>query len=356
MQPEDVVLIVFGGLALAAGAALAIFVRRARSSPEPRRWTRLLAGNLLSLLCLGSLALLGGELYYRFVYDATDALSLTKVSQRWFQRHSMINGAGMRDSLPGYPFRPPPGKRRVTFVGDSFTEGHGVADVEKRFVNLVRSRHPEWEVHMFAKLGADTGAELATLRQLIDMTYRLDVVVLVYCMNDISDIAPECKEILARIHEDGGESSYLVQHSYFVNLLYWRWRAARDPGIRGYNRLVLGAYEGPPWEEQQRRLTEVERTVRSSGGRLLVVTFPFLDELAADSPFRSVHERLDSFWRTLGTPHLDLQQMYYSHASEELVVNRRDTHPNERAHALAADAIEAFLLSELTRARTVEQR
>ena len=355
MQPEDVVLIAFGGLALATCASFATFVRRARSSNGRLRWTRLATGNGLALLCLGSLALLGGEFYYRFVYDTTDALSLTKVSQRWFQRHSVINGAGMRDNLPGYPFRPQPGQRRVTFIGDSFTEGHGVADVEKRFVNLVRSRHPEWEVHMFAKLGADTGAELATLHQLIDMTYRLDVVVLVYCPNDISDIVPECKAILTRIHGDG-ESNYLVQHSYLVNLLYWRWRAARDPGVREYSRILVGAYEGPLWEEQERRLTEFESTVRSANGRLLVVTFPFLDELAEDSPVRRVHDRLVAFWRRLGTPNLDLREMYAAHAGEELVVNRHDSHPNERAHALAADAIEAFLLAELGRAQQGQPR
>ena len=355
MQPEDIVLIEFGALSLAAGASIAMFVRHARAAADRRRWTWLLAGNLLALLCLGSWTLFGGELYYRFVYDTTDALSLTKVSQRWFQRHSVINGAGMRDDLPGYPFRPQPGKRRVTFVGDSFTEGHGVADVEKRFVNLLRSHHPEWEVHMFAKLGADTGAELATLHQLIDMTYRLDVVVLVYCPNDISDIVPECKAILTRIH-GGGESSYLVQHSYFVNLLYWRWRAARDPGIREYSRILVGAYEGPLWEEQQRRLTEFESTVRSAHGRLLVVTFPFLDELGTQSPYRDVHDRWRSFWRKLGTPDLDLRDLYVSHASEDLVVNGHDTHPNERAHALAADAIEAFLLPELGRAQQDQAR
>lgn len=348
MQPEDILLTAFGALSVAAGASLVLFVRRARSSRDRRRWTRLLAGNLLSLLFLCSLTLFGGELYYRFVYDTTDALSLTKVSQRWFQRHSMINAAGMRDNLPGYPFRPPPGKRRITFIGDSFTEGHGVADVEKRFVNLVRARHPEWEVHMFAKLGADTGNELASLHQLIDMTYRFDVVVLVYCPNDISDILPGWKAILERIHA-GGESSYFVQHSYFVNLLYWRWRAARDPDVREYRRTVVGAYEGPLWEEQERRLTEFESTVRASHGRLLVVTFPFLDELSADSPYRVVHDRLSSFWQALGTPNLDLRDLYVSHAYEDLVVNSHDTHPNERAHALAADAIEAFLLAELGR-------
>jgi hypothetical protein len=119
---------------------------------------------------------------------------------------------------------------------------------------------------------------------------------------------------------------------------------------------VVAAYGGPPWEEQERRLTEFESTVRSSHGRLMVVTFPFLDELKADSPYRGVHERLDSFWSKLGTPNLDLRAVYLAHAAEDLVVNGHDSHPNERAHALAADAIEAFLLDELGREQPGEER
>ena len=355
MQPENILLTAFGALAIAAIASLAMFLRRVRTSPGRRRWSRILAGNLLSLLALGSLALFGGEVYYRFVYDATDAFSQSKVSKRWFDRHFVRNAAGVRDPGVEYAQAPRPGSQRVSFFGDSFTVGHGVADVEKRFVNLVRARHPELEVHMFAKPGADTGDELSTLKELIGAGYRLDVVVLVYCLNDISDIVPEWKTIAQRI-QTGGDAGYLVEHSYFLNLYYWRWRAARDPDVHDYYRFVLDAYEGPLWKEQKRRLSEFARTVDSAHGRLLVVTFPFFNGLAADSPYRDVHERLDLFWSRLGIPQLDLRELYLAHASEDLVVNGHDPHPNERAHALAADAIESFLLAEIGRGRGDEER
>ena len=40
---------------------------------------------------------------------------------------------------------------------------------------------------------------------------------------------------------------------------------------------------------------------------------------------------------------LDLLPAYRAHRDEDLVVNRFDAHPNERAHAIAAKEILAFL-------------
>jgi hypothetical protein len=45
-------------------------------------------------------------------------------------------------------------------------------------------------------------------------------------------------------------------------------------------------------------------------------------------------------------PVLDLRPVLESHAGEGLTVNRFDAHPNERAHALAAAAIERELLDD----------
>jgi hypothetical protein len=45
---------------------------------------------------------------------------------------------------------------------------------------------------------------------------------------------------------------------------------------------------------------------------------------------------------------LDLWPVLKPHLGEGLTVNRFDAHPNERAHALAAEAIERELLRDLT--------
>jgi len=330
---------------LATGLYL-FFVRRRIHRRADATWRHLLLGNALVLAFLGSLLLLTGEVYYRFLYDATDSFGLTKVTQRWFERHFHYNTATFRDSLPGYELEPPPGVRRITFVGDSFTAGHGVADVEDRFANRIRALRPQERINIFAKCGWDTGHQLAFLTPENLGAYKLDVVVLVYCLNDVSDIVPEWPRILERIYQ-GQQTGFFVQHSWLLNTWYFRWQAASDPDVADYYRFVSGAYEGTIWEQQKQRLRRLRDFIHARGGRLLVVTFPFLHALGPEYEYAPAHEKLDLLWRELDVPHLDLLSTYSGRKPDELTVNAFDAHPNEHAHAIAADAIQSFLEREL---------
>ncbi len=110
---------------------------------------------------------------------------------------------------------------------------------------------------------------------------------------------------------------------------------------------MLENYEGPVWEKQQRRLLALRDYVDSQGGQLFVVTFPFVHNLGQDYQFRSVHARLDEFWGDLEAPHLDLLSAFEAYPGVKLVVNSYDAHPNERAHAIAAESIAAFIEERL---------
>lgn len=345
---ENLVLLAFvlAPLVLAAGLR-AFFARVAPGASGRHGPGKVVAGNLLVFALLLALVLLGGEVYFRFLDDRTDAFALTKTTQRWLARHYRKNAAGVRDSMPDYDPVPAPGKRRVTFVGDSFTAGHGVADVEERFANLIRHREPGWEIHVLAVNGMDTGQELRNLRRSIADGYRVDRVVLVYCLNDIADLSPEWQATLKSLasYRPPGPFGW----SYLLNQLYARWFVARHPDLRDYYHVVVAAYRGPLWAEQQERLAALDAVVRGGGGRLLVVTFPFLGALDAYGEYEPIHRQLEAFWSGRGVPHLELLDVYRGHSAAELVVGSRDPHPNEKAHAMAADAIDAFVRSNLDR-------
>src|SRR4051812_31642508 len=125
-------------------AGLWWFARWRRRRAAPPSWVAVLLGNALFLLLLLTLLLAGAETYYRFVYDTTDSLSYTRTSQRWFNRYYRRNSAGWRDNVE-YALTIEPGKRRISFIGDSFAAGHGVKSVEDRFANRIRAAHPDWE-------------------------------------------------------------------------------------------------------------------------------------------------------------------------------------------------------------------
>jgi hypothetical protein len=334
------------GLFLAAPiisfALLALFVRKVKASRVPAGWTRLAVGNTLVLLSLVTTAALVGEVYFRFWYDTTDSLAFTRVSERWVQRHWHLNGAGCRDNVEYSP-RLVPGKRRITFVGDSFTAGHGIKDVEDRFPNRLRRAHPDWEIHVLASVGLDTGGELALMKKALAKGYQVEQVVLVYCLNDIGDLMPTGADATGRVLAELDNSGWLLRNSFMMNLWYHHYRAARDPYLGNYCSFVREAYRGPLWEKQMRRLKAFRDLVEAHGGRLAVITFPFLHVLGPHYEYRFVHDQLDRLWQGLGVPHLDLLREYDGIPSGRLTVNRYDAHPNERANQLAAAAIDKWL-------------
>lgn len=329
-------------LPLLAGAALRVLYKRVRAGAIHATRSQVVLGNGLIMLGLLSLVLLVGELYFRFVYDTTDSLMYTKASQRWVARYYILNTAGVRDNVE-YHFFVEAGKRRISFLGDSFTAGHGIKSVEDRFANIIRASHPEWEVHTIARRGFETKEEIEFLNLWVTNRYQLETLVLVYCLNDNSDLIPERRAAIDRIHAKVKNSNWFIKNSYFLNILGHRWQAMRDPFVRGYFDMVQDAYKGPLWDIQKQRLEFLKSYVEANGGRFAVVTFPFLHSLGESYPYVEVHAQLDDFWRERGVPHLDLLPLFKGMRPEELTVNRFDAHPNERASAMAAQEIGRFL-------------
>lgn len=361
MTPEDLVLAGMAAAVVASGAvaALALVVWRRAALRDAAGGAGVGAGVKVAFAaalsaCLVASLLLALEGYLRFAYDATDSFALTKTTRRWFERHYQRNSWQVRDDAE-YTVAKRTERRRISFVGDSFTVGHGVPDVEDRFANRLRAAHPEWELHVLARNGLDTGTELDMLEATLEAGYETDEIVLVYCLNDIVELVPEWQETVAHIY-DGVADGFLVRHSYAVNQLYFRLWKAPDPEVADYFAIVADAYEGPVWREQERLLRRFASLAAERGMRFRVVTFPFLHALGPEYPYASIHERLDTVWSDAGVPHLDLLETYAGRHPEELVVNPFDAHPNEVAHALAAAAIEEFLQDETFLDRSVHRR
>jgi lysophospholipase L1-like esterase len=234
--------------------------------------------------------------------------------------------------------------RRLTFLGDSNSNGHGVPDVGKRFVNILRENNPGWEIHFLGGDGYDTGQLLETLQRWIGGGYQLDRVVYVYCLNDISDLIPEWQQAARRLYSE--RPGFPFSGSYFLNTFYYRLKALTDPDMTLYFDRVAAAYENDLWSLQQQRLQRLHELITGGDGELLVVTFPFLERM--DSPaYQAIHDKLADFWWQRDLPYLDLAGSFRGIPLEDLTVNAQDTHPNEQGHRLAARSIERFLEEHL---------
>ena len=336
---ENVFLTVFTALPPITGLLIYLYVRKISIHIKNANWLKLSIGNILVFVFLCSLILLGGEIYYRFIYDTTDSFGLTKVSIDWESRHYKFNNYAVRDSMD-YNLKLS-GKPRVTFIGDSFTAGHGIANVENRFANKIRSIRPDLEIHVIAYNGWETGDELITLTRLSSAGYEFDNVVLVYILNDISDLMEQWAKAQKRIHSL--KPGFLFEHSYFLNILYYHYFAAHDPDISDYYGFVDKAYNGPIWEKQKERLATIKQSMDAANVKFSVVIFPFMHALGPNYKYREIHNKIDAFWKSLNVPYLDLLSVYDSYPASALVVNAHDAHPNELAHTIAAKAINDFL-------------
>ncbi len=352
MSAENVALAVFAALPVALAFAARAYLRRARRRATARGAAgpgrvALFGGNALVLLFLLSVALLAGECWLRFVYDGTDTFWLLRTSDRWFARHFVRNRDGFRDDRD-YDLGPlPAGRRRVTLLGDSFTTGHGIADVNLRFAGILRARRPGWDVQVFAQNGADTAQEIDLLARRVPAytknRYRADLVVLIYGLNDICDIDPEIGT-LGRELAEARDRGLLTRSSYVFDTLRFLWITATNDDVRAFFPRLAALYEdGPVWDAQQDRLRVLRAAVQARGGRLAAVTFPMLHELGEHYPLRAAHERLSAFWAAEGVPHLDLLPAFEGRDAGDLVVGAFDAHPNESAHAIAAGALLPFV-------------
>ncbi len=219
--------------------------------------------------------------------------------------------------------------------------------MEDRFANIIRREHPEWEVQVLAMPGYDTGAELKFLRFLLANNYQFDQVVLIYCLNDISDLVPRRHEELDAIDREIKNRGWLLRNSFFFDIVWHRISVRRNPFMRGYFDLVKDAYQGPLWETQKQRLRELRDLVETNGGRLSVVIFPFLQALDKGYAYEQVHKQLADYWQELGVPHRDLLPLYRGMKADKITVHPFDAHPNEYAHSLAASVIGEFIRTNL---------
>lgn len=251
-----------------------------------------------------------------------------------------INSLGFRG--PEETLEKPPGAFRILGLGDSFTFGTGVRE-EDTFLGVLRGRlrrRGPYQVWNLGIMGFDTGDEVALLYR-VGLDYAPDGVVLTFFLNDAG---------AGSIHAALGSGLRDWE------LPVWR-RAFRSADLlatalerRRAERELVADYlasfseSSPGWKRARLALARARDLSRSRGFRLALVVFPVLYRLSDGYPFATIHRTVTDFAEELGVPVLDLLPAFAGHDGPELWVRPTNQHPNETGHALAAGAIEGFLI------------
>lgn len=326
-------------LLLAGGLAVGLLACEAAIRLLPRRWVPELASYEERAFYLGSLVRpsKNPELYFEVVPNNA------KVG---------ANSAGYRGPL--YPESKPEGVRRIVGIGDSCLWGWGVSEEEgclRQLESLLAeaTSAPVQAVNL-AVPGYNSKQELEQFR-VRGLRFAPDLVVVGYNHNDMHRTIGNATHPLL-VPDDYGRNPlgselwrYVRRKLYAMQLS----RLHRNPG--GHTVFEGHPVSGPLWEQHLEALAEIARLARERGAPVVAVTFDAWIQRDPDRTsehYRELHEPMAPFWQRHGfhvVECYDLFQDYMAtHGLEDVSslwvsIERRDGHPNAKAHRMVAEAL-----------------
>lgn len=300
-------------------------------------------GVIASLLAL----LLAGEVYFRHIYDASDANGELRTSRRWGQRHVRFNSWGYRDREI-----PPPEKldelTRVVLLGDSFAYGWGIAELsdllgpqlERALVGRVT---PAPRVFMLAFGGIDTRREMSLFAE-HGVLLRPRVVVLMYHLNDTDTLVPRPR--IPRIAS--ATLRPLTDSSDCLEFLLWQaslrraaagWTIRDLPGINVYQDATLFA-------RQSNDLLALMSLIREHGAKPIVVLYPYLSAPTQEGPQREALDKVTALLAQAQVPVVDVSRIV-DVTDRRYHANPFDPHPSPALHAAIAPILAGKVLGLL---------
>lgn len=311
-------------LALAVGALLVAAAHAVAFRQAPRSVVR---GAIA--FCVAGATLLLVEAAFTFVARSHN-VGYTLAGRVWFERHwQPLNELGYRDAAGP----PPPGKKVVWVLGDSFTAGQGLPDVASRFPDRLAALRPDLHVVNIGQSGADTVEELRRLRA---HPGRPDVLVLQHYLNDFDGAAQRAGRVLPAFapYEDLASTKlrFLVRGSYLANFVYWRLPHGDAAAYESFMRSALA--DDAVARAHEAELAAVHDWAVAHGVPLHVLLIPELGDLERS---RAADQRVRRFFAARGVPTIDAAAFLADLPPPARVVNDHDAHAsplvNERIAA-----------------------
>lgn len=261
-----------------------------------------------------------------------------------------FNSVGWRDVE--HPVKKPENTFRILGLGDSYLYGQGVRFEDICFTKLsgelssvVAPRRLEL---INAAVNASNTEFQRDLLQKRGLMYEPDLVIVHFVLNDVESM----RDLFvpgAKI-EFGVEYTAIYEQKDSLSDVSSLWSWSRQKWLRSvrahaYLTECLESFSenSLKWRRCQAALDDIQRQCQESHAGLLVVVFPFFHDLDGDYPFQPIHDAVTAHCRKRSIPLLDLRDAYRNFNGPELWVHPTDQHPNEKAHAIAAEEIGGWL-------------
>ncbi len=358
----------WGHVGLATGIGLLILLVRLRARVA-RWWSRVALASACPLLLVS--ADRAATVGYRAIRPKVEIM-VPHPTRYWTFRPGFeyndgsasygINEHGLRGPLVSYEKRAD--EHRVLFLGDSVAFGQGVND-EDGFVRLIetKAKKASGDAHLSVVNASVIGYSPWQEYDLLmaqGFRYEPDVIVQVFCLNDIGqkfrvvkyggrtkDLAPPEPSVL--------EWSGLFRMS---RALTFQWFGPTRDELKAREtayapKTIIDQFDAPHIQEALRMTGEslawITSAAHDSGLSFAIVYFPTAYQIdRPEGEWSRPQDWLAEFCHRYKVPLLDLAPVYRQYARANGLEGSRlfpdDIHPNALAHRLAADAVYAFLV------------
>lgn len=245
-----------------------------------------------------------------------------------------INSYGYRDN------EPKKADKSILFVGDSFTAGHGVKDIEDRFSNVFAD---SIETINIGKDGADTRMEYEnTINFIKQSDIKPFAIVLQYFGNDIEVAASEHNKSLKRHAPYNDVPRFFelfIKGSYLLNYIYWLYPHSDS---KPYIDFLSRAYKNQEiFESHKRDLKKIIDFSNDNSISLYVVIFPFLvsPETSKDIYVDSVKAFFDKHY----VKTIDVSVLVENVDVKDRIVNSSDAHSSPLVNLMIAESLENLI-------------
>ena len=239
--------------------------------------------------------------------------------------------------------------RTILGLGDSFTYGRGVRyrDIYlTRLEKLLNNGQDKVRIKNCAVVGATVEDILNIYARESSSIPPKSLVIYGFVLNDFGLVFTEAIKGYNFIdfNNEGNTFNPLRQRSALINFV------SHNVEKRRLHTATLSAYldsfEGENLVRGFGRLKELKQATLKNEHDLLVVVFPLLYDFG-NYRFSSIHNKMEYFCSGHGILYLDLFPSFSRHRAEELWSNPTDHHPNELAHAIAANELAIFITTEV---------
>lgn len=226
-------------------------------------------------------------------------------------------------------------KKKLVFIGDSFTAGQGIKNPAHRYADLTgRALQDSFEFYNAGISGTNTETKAQIL---YGLPFKPDVLVYEYFTDDIVDTRIRLDGI--RPHKNPYKNTPkllipLIEHSYLLNYVYWMFPHFI---MSDYQTYLTDSYHSPTVAAEHHRIIgQLINYCQTNHIRLVVLTLP----LPSEYDFSNQLSRpIEQQFTDSGILNINPTAALQAQPLQQIIVNRVDTHLNEKGNRLLANII-----------------